>query len=289
MAPPSVCTIEGATNVVLSTVPRRDESLASHIGVIFMQTVVRIVLAALARPVARSGAPSGPSLVAVAPIYGVIAYGAFQRRSRPQPGLTPHRPLATIRARRDFQRVSHPTILSTTEEDSMRFSLWTSAGALVVLSAASCTPSENKTRRARAQRRPPPPQPHPRPRSPPPRLRPREDAAEEGDEILMVWAEAEPDEGAPPLEVQLKADVSGGVGERKVKWEFGDGSPASTRSIPSTTTRRRARSVHRSRSRTRAAIRTPTTSTSRSAASGTHVAGRAPSGAGGSRTSCPRA
>ena len=48
----------------------------------------------------------------------------------------------------------------------------------------------------------------------------------------MVWAEAEPDEGAPPLEVQLKADVSGGVGERKVKWEFGDGSPASSELNP---------------------------------------------------------
>ena len=59
-----------------------------------------------------------------------------------------------------------------------------------------------------------------------------DDAAEEGDEILMVWAEAEPDEGAPPLEVQLKADVSGGVGERKVKWEFGDGSPASNEVNP---------------------------------------------------------
>jgi len=50
VAPPAVCTIDGATNVVLSTVPRRDETLASHIGVIFMQTVVHIVLAALARP-----------------------------------------------------------------------------------------------------------------------------------------------------------------------------------------------------------------------------------------------
>lgn len=50
VAPPSVCTIAGATNVVLSTVPSRDETLASHIGVIFMKTVARIVLAALARP-----------------------------------------------------------------------------------------------------------------------------------------------------------------------------------------------------------------------------------------------
>jgi pimeloyl-ACP methyl ester carboxylesterase len=51
VAPPSVCTIPGATNVVLSTVPRHDESLASHIGVIFMKTVVRVVLAGLARPI----------------------------------------------------------------------------------------------------------------------------------------------------------------------------------------------------------------------------------------------
>jgi pimeloyl-ACP methyl ester carboxylesterase len=50
VAPPAVCTIPGASNVVLSTVPRRDETLASHIGVIFMKTVVEIVLAGLARP-----------------------------------------------------------------------------------------------------------------------------------------------------------------------------------------------------------------------------------------------
>lgn len=49
VAPPPVCTIDGATNVVLSTVPLRDESLASHIGVIFMETVIQIVLASLAR------------------------------------------------------------------------------------------------------------------------------------------------------------------------------------------------------------------------------------------------
>jgi PKD repeat protein len=105
----------------------------------------------------------------------------------------------------------------------MRFSLWTSVGALAVLSAASCTPSENTTAAA------------PSPTAPPPAVAaasPAADAAEEGDEILMVWAEAEPDEGAPPLEVQLKADVSGGVGERKIKWEFGDGSPASNELNP---------------------------------------------------------
>lgn len=111
----------------------------------------------------------------------------------------------------------------------MRFSFWTSVGALAVLSATSCTPSENKTSAA----------PSPITATSPaqaaiaPAASPGAEAdAEEGDEILMVWAEAEPDEGTPPLEVQLKADVSGGVGERKVKWEFGDGSPASNEVNP---------------------------------------------------------
>ena len=108
----------------------------------------------------------------------------------------------------------------------MRLSFWTSVGALAVLTAASCTPSENKTAAA--------PSPSSTPAAAPAvaAASPAGDAAEEGDEILMVWAEAEPDEGAPPLEVQLKADVSGGVGERKVKWEFGDGSPASNEVNP---------------------------------------------------------
>lgn len=108
----------------------------------------------------------------------------------------------------------------------MRFSFWTSVGALAVLSAAACTPSENKTAAA------PSPSSTPAAAAPVVATSPAADATEEGDEILMVWAEAEPDEGAPPLEVQLKADVSGGVGERKIKWEFGDGSPASTEVNP---------------------------------------------------------
>ena len=112
----------------------------------------------------------------------------------------------------------------------MRFSFWTSVGALAVLSAASCTPSENKTAVAPSPAASPAKAPAvaaaPSPGSE------TADAGEEGDEILMVWAEAEPDEGAPPLEVQLKADVSGGVGDRKIKWEFGDGSPASNEINP---------------------------------------------------------
>src|SRR5215207_8498671 len=105
----------------------------------------------------------------------------------------------------------------------MRFSFWTSIGALAVLSAA-CTSGEKTTATAAS------PNPSPAAAAAAPAVAPvaaasPADGAEEGDEILMVWAEAEPDEGAPPLEVQLKADVSGGVGDRKVKWEFGDGTP----------------------------------------------------------------
>lgn len=114
----------------------------------------------------------------------------------------------------------------------MRFSFWTSVGALAVLSATSCTPSENKTAAAPSPAATPAKAAAAAPAAAPSPGAEAAEAGEEGDEILMVWAEAEPDEGAPPLEVQLKADVSGGVGERKVKWEFGDGSPSSNETNP---------------------------------------------------------
>lgn len=111
----------------------------------------------------------------------------------------------------------------------MRFSFWTSVGALAVLSAAACTPSENKTAAAPSPAATAGSAPAPAAAASPAEAA---DGEEEAEEILMVWAEADPDEGAPPLEVQLKADVSGGIGERKVKWEFGDGSPASNEINP---------------------------------------------------------
>ena len=113
----------------------------------------------------------------------------------------------------------------------MQFSFWTSIGALAVLSVTSCTPSENKTAAAPSPAASPAKAPAVAAAVPSPAAENAE-GGEDGDEILMVWAEAEPDEGAPPLEVQLKADVSGGVGEHKVKWEFGDGSPASNELNP---------------------------------------------------------
>ena len=109
----------------------------------------------------------------------------------------------------------------------MRLSLRTTLVALVILSAAgACTRSEEKPVATTTPALSP---------MAAGAASPAAAEAEEGDEILMVWAEAEPDEGPPPLTVQLKADISGGSGERKVKWDFGDGSPASTEVNPTHT------------------------------------------------------
>lgn len=97
----------------------------------------------------------------------------------------------------------------------MRVSRWTVVGLMMVAIAPACTRTEEKPVA-----------------NPTPVVSPATADAQEGDEILMVWAEAEPDEGAPPLSVQLKADVSGGQGERKLKWDFGDGSPPSSELNP---------------------------------------------------------
>jgi triacylglycerol lipase len=50
IAPPRVCAIAGAGNVVLSTITSADRALASHTGVIFMPTAVRVILRSLLRP-----------------------------------------------------------------------------------------------------------------------------------------------------------------------------------------------------------------------------------------------
>lgn len=111
----------------------------------------------------------------------------------------------------------------------MRRSLWTTGGTLAVLcSLAACTSGGEKpvpTATPVAS-----PQAAADPQAPPAAV-----AEDEADEILMVWAEAEPDEGAPPLQVQLKADISGGVGNHKVKWEFGDESQPSEEVNPTHT------------------------------------------------------
>ena len=106
----------------------------------------------------------------------------------------------------------------------MRFSLWTTVAAFVAACVViGCTRTEEKPAATAS------PALSPTAAAKAPTAAEAEDS---GDEILMVWAEAEPDEGPPPLAVQLKADISGGTGERKIKWDFGDGSPPSTEVNP---------------------------------------------------------
>jgi PKD repeat protein len=108
----------------------------------------------------------------------------------------------------------------------MRVFRWTVMGMLVMASVPACTRNEEKpAASATAAVSPAAPAASPATGA----------EAQEGDEILMVWAEAEPDEGPPPLAVKLKADISGGQGEHKVKWDFGDNTPSSTEINPAHT------------------------------------------------------
>lgn len=106
----------------------------------------------------------------------------------------------------------------------MKVSLLMMVGALVAVCTAGCTRSEEKASTA----------PTATPVTGPAAAGSPAAAAEadEGEEILMVWAEAEPEDGKPPLSVQLKADISGGSGQRTIKWDFGDGSPTSSEVNP---------------------------------------------------------
>jgi hypothetical protein len=108
----------------------------------------------------------------------------------------------------------------------MRVSLWTTVGMLAAAGMlAGCTQGDEAPVATDAPAAPQEEAAAPAAAQPTMQL-------PDADEILMVWAEAEPDEGAPPLTVQLLADISGGVGERTVKWDFGDGSPPSSEENP---------------------------------------------------------
>ena len=49
---------------------------------------------------------------------------------------------------------------------------------------------------------------------------------------LLAWADAEPEDGKAPLEVQFKADTEGGKPPLKYKWTFGDGTADSEEANP---------------------------------------------------------
>ena len=59
--------------------------------------------------------------------------------------------------------------------------------------------------------------------------------AEEIVEPLLAWAEAEPEEGKAPLQVQFNADIEGGTPPLKITWTFGDDSPTSAEAKPAHT------------------------------------------------------
>ena len=56
IAPPRVCAVAGAGNVVLSTVTSADRAVASHVGVIFMPSALRVIVRSLLRPCAQPAA-----------------------------------------------------------------------------------------------------------------------------------------------------------------------------------------------------------------------------------------
>ncbi len=109
----------------------------------------------------------------------------------------------------------------------MRVFRWTLTGMVLLTTIPACTRTEEKPVAGATAQISPAVAASPAPSA--------AAEAEEGDEILMVWAEVEPDEGAPPLSVQLKADISGGQGDRKIKWDFGDNTPPSTEINPTHT------------------------------------------------------
>src|SRR5262245_39861939 len=94
------------------------------------------------------------------------------------------------------------------------------AGAVVALSA--CGSSEKS---ATATSTTVPPAAKPAPATPPSTAAP---TAEDEDYELDVIAEAEPDEGAPPLKVQFTASVEEETGGPfTFSWDFGDGQKSS--------------------------------------------------------------
>lgn len=52
------------------------------------------------------------------------------------------------------------------------------------------------------------------------------------DTTLVIWAEADPDEGEAPLATLLTADPLEDIEGAQYSWDFGDGSPASTEQNP---------------------------------------------------------
>ena len=60
----------------------------------------------------------------------------------------------------------------------------------------------------------------------------QQQAVKKTPEPLIVWIEAEPEEGPPPLEVHFTAMIKGGTPPIKLQWKFGDESKPSSQRNP---------------------------------------------------------
>ncbi|MEW6267974.1 MAG: PKD domain-containing protein [Thermodesulfobacteriota bacterium] len=108
---------------------------------------------------------------------------------------------------------------------------WILSGLIVssTLALHACTPSEPEKTEQPAASAPAPAAPAPgQPAQAP---APGATMAMVVDE-LYVDAEADPDEGAPPLTVKFTSTVEDATGAVTCNWDFGDGTPASTEMNP---------------------------------------------------------
>lgn len=69
----------------------------------------------------------------------------------------------------------------------------------------------------------------------PPVAAPAGQAANNDVDELYVDAEADPDEGQPPLKVKFTSTIEDATGAVNCEWDFGDGSPKSTEMNPTHT------------------------------------------------------
>jgi len=99
--------------------------------------------------------------------------------------------------------------------------------ALVALGAAGCGGGPSETPTAPTATTAPAAQPPAAAAAPTTTVAGGEEAAP-----LLAWADAEPEDGKAPLEVQFKADTEGGKSPLKYKWTFGDGTPDSEEANP---------------------------------------------------------
>jgi len=117
---------------------------------------------------------------------------------------------------------------------SMRSWSWILCGLLVAGTVAmqACSPSEPEKAPAPAPAAAPAPAPAAAPGQPAPAA-PAAGAATAAVDELYVDAEADPDEGPPPLTVKFTSTIEDATGAVTCDWDYGDGTPHGTDMNPS--------------------------------------------------------